>query len=564
MSNRIIYPNAAADLQSLKEEFKRIANVIPAVASIETPPTPNQPQNPFEDQEPREIKFKSPFYKGSRLYLLLEQPQRLGQLVEAECKKFSIYLESVIKLCPKGTVNGKEFIKNFESCFSDQSSTQAQFALLKYFYDQQQIDLLASGNGKIETKTITKTSGTNYKIASVSFMGKHTPGVNSNNHKIGDSSSQLIAAFGDGVSYNYLSAENQEYTGEFCSSTAVNEVEPALEAAPKIPINNLDPSFFDRIESLTIYDLAKLIIGNSTDLQKYIPFSIRNIDANKKETRDINQTNLKQFFKIDYAMNEPLVNLFLGAKAGYKVDDHGSLIPDQRYPTSKANKVRAYPNQETQQESARQFFRDLCDKPKEIFDLLFDKSRMVAKIAQDRTKEQFNGSFKDTNLKGNTTLSFALDQGEYMSFVSQGNSPIIIIKKDGSLVSLKGTLSHIDPQAQQIDVIDEGENTTTTAKPKNDISMTTSSLALPKSEIAAFIICDDGIAEDDTQLTRLKNTILNLKDRTDPEIKKTDPEALIRATLEFFKNKRENRKDQDIGFVSINDDKTIIAAKLEN
>lgn len=475
---RIIYPNAAADLVELKSQLRAQNNIkLPG----------------------REYWHKA----EEKLVKLTNQADRFLKLRPNEFEAFCEYIDSFIQFDKESS--GNDFVKGFENCFKE-SDVQGQLGLLQFFYDQNQASLIANNAAPVQTSRI-QIGESGYQIAHASFMGTHTPGVNSDSYMFGNASSPLIAAVFDGVSEQSYDLKNQQYTGQDCVKRLTGQLESSLPSSSEIQspkaLAEFDISnFLNRKDftQLKVNDFLQLIKTNHLQLaDTSFGAQLDNLITDKPEIKNTLLTDfflMKQYgFQIDSNTNELKVSTLFKrwnsnsrSEASKYLNDTNSLIND-----------------------SKNFIRDLINTNNNT-EITVDsdvfRTRLMKNLDQLYSKVQ-------NESQGNGTISMALDLGAKLGFYYTSDSPILIIKKDGSVQALQEQMGR------------------------------SNFITIPKAEVAGFILITDGIAANSETSQALERFRQEISQLSNP-----DPETIIRTALNFAKDRT--------------DDKTVVAVKVEN
>lgn len=445
MIERTIYPNANEMLTMLKSRLSDQPELLETIKTAWTDRT--ELLTPIANQEGRLLRF-----------------------IPDEFEQFTTYLDGIIT--HPAEITGSEFVKQFDACFKS-SDTQAQVGLLKYFYDQDRSRLIASGQAPVAIHSMTSAFGTEYKIAKATCMGTHTPWVNSDHYRIGQAGSPLIVVLSDGYTETIYDKENKEYLGKLFASRVTSEIEDALAEAFRLNIKTPNSEFFNNITNLTANQLVDKLKRQNPELE--------------------NLTGIHRTIS--------LTNLFLKKEYDCTLTQRGVIDKIGGYIALHREARRLYSNNSAKlAEDTRNYFINLVKhSPSELFDLLFG-------IEEAATEQVYNRAQQSSGGAG--TLSFAVDLGEQIKFVSKGDSAILVINQDGSIERVVGI-----------------NNSPAVMK------------TFAKAAIAGFVMISDGIASR-TKLDVFKERIATLK---------ADPEAIVREAMKFSK---------------LDDDKTVIAVQL--
>ena len=481
MIESAIYPNAQADLAKLKSQLRTQNNI--------------------------SLPGKEYWHKAeAQLVQLTNQPDRFLKLLPEEFEKFCEYLDGFIQFDKE--ISGNDFVNGFENCFKG-SDLQGQLGLLQFFYDQNQASLIVNNAAPIQTNKI-QIKDSHYQVAHVSFMGTHTPGVNSDAYRLGNSSSPLIAAVFDGVSEESNDLKNQQYTGHAFNISLTEQIESSLPSSTEVQsskaIAKHDISDFlnkKDFAQLKVSDLLQFIKTNQLRFSD-APFEAKLMDTiqGKPEIKNILLTDfflMKQYgFQIDSNIGQLKVsnlfknwNLTLKKEAAKYLDDTNSLLTDSK------DFIKGLINTNNDN-----------DDTQIPVDLDSFKTRLTRKLDQLYSKTQ-------NESRGNATISIALDLGASLGFYYKSDSPILIIKKDGSVQARQGQMR------------------------KSDF------FTIPKDDVAGFILITDGIAGNSVLKQKLEPFRQIISQLPNP-----NPETIIRTALNFAKDRT--------------DDKTVIAVKVES
>lgn len=481
MVGRIIYPKTQADLIELKSQLRAQNNI--------------------------SLPGRDYWHKAeAQLVKLTNQPDRLLKLLPEEFEKFCDYIDAFIQFDKE--ISGNDFVNEFEKCFQT-SDAQGQLGLLQFFYDQNQASLIANNAAPIQTSRI-QLGESGYQVAHASFMGTHTPGVNSDAYKIGNASSPLIAAVFDGVSEQSYDLKNQQYSGHNFVKHLAEQIESSLPSSSEIQSPRAIAKF-DIEKFVQRGDFAKLRIKDFLQFVKINQLRFSDVAFEAKLSSliqndpEINNILLADFFlmnqygfQIDSNTNELKVsnllkkwNSSLRAEALKYLNDTNSLINDSKnFITNLINTNNDNDDTEISVDSNK--FR----------------RRLINNL--DQLYSQFHNE-----LQGNGTISMALDLGPSLGFYYKSDSPILIIKKDSSIQALQGEMGRSD------------------------------FITIPKADVAGFILITDGIAANSISTQSLEPFRQQIAQLANP-----NPETIIRTALNFAKERT--------------DDKTIIAVKVEN
>ncbi len=276
----------------------------------------------------------------------------------------------------------------------EEQGTHKACCLLKYIYDLNEMRKLANGisTNSVTKKSIQDFSQVTWKRSSISFTGTHTHGVNSD-AVLESNSSRVLAAVADGISKPDLSPNrNDPLVSEYSSATAARAVIQALE--------NFSPSL----------DSSQA----------------RSISEDNRTKQEILKNPLEFLNKLKAFFNYLYHKSFTGHIDFQKSDlpkNLRELIEKLRETLSNQDDLNA-----------------LNDK--DVFEHLTIAE--AALCCDYNLTETFSNKHQTSNLSAATTLSFALDFGDKISFVNIGDSPILIFDTEGKLLKSQGVSnSHV-------------------------------------------------------------------------------------------------------------------------
>ncbi len=480
MVDRIIYPNAQADLVEQKSQLRAQNNI-------------NLPGRDY-------------WHKAeAQLVKLTNQPNRLLKLLPEEFEAFCEYIDSFIQSDKE--ISGDDFVNEFEKCFQT-SDAQGQLGLLQFFHDQNQASLIANNAAPVQINRV-QIGESNYQVAHASFMGTHTPGVNSDSYMVGNASSPLIAAVFDGVSEQSYDLKNQQYSGHNFVKCLAEQIESSLASSSEIQSPKALAEF-DISKFLNKKDFAQLKVS---DLLQFIRTNQLRFSDADFEAKLMNTILGKPEIK-----NTLLTDFFLMNRYGFEIDSNGGLKVSnlfKQWNLNSRNEANQYlDNAASLINDTKSFITGLINTSNDNDDTQISVDLDSFKTRLTRNVDQLYSKVHNES-NGNATISMALDLGANLGFYYKSDSPILIIKKDGSVQARQGQMR------------------------KSDF------ITIPKADVAGFILITDGIAANSISMQSLEPFRQEIS-----QLPNQNPETIIRTALNFAKERT--------------DDKTIVAVKLES
>ena len=322
----------------------------------------------------------------------------------------------------------------------EEQGTHKACCLLKYIYDLNEMRKLANGTktNSVTKKSIKDFSEVTWNRSSISLTGTHTHGVNSD-AVLESNTSRVLAAVADGISRPALSPNrNDPLVSEYSSATAARAVIQALE--------NFSPSL---------------------DSSKAISISEENPTKQK-----ILKNPLEFLYKLKKIFNLLHHKNFTG-----NIDSQESDLP----------------------KNLRELIEKLREKSsnKDDLDALNDKDVLehltiaeAALCCDYNLTEVFSNKHKTKNLSAATTLSFALDFGDKISFVNIGDSPILIFDTEGKLLKSQGVSN--SNVVRNAFATARDTNGRIYRDPNNFTLSSDEIFTIDKKQIGGFIIFSDG------------------------------------------------------------------------